>query len=214
MTARFLLDTNIVSDLVRRPQGPVAAAIAGVGKSLVRTSVVVAAELRYAAAKKGSPRLSQQLDAVLGAMAVLALKSPADRFYGDIRADLERSGLLIGPNDPLSPPTLWPLVASWSRTMSGNLAASEACRLRTGFAAEPDPPARDTRCGPAPAAARHGLGTEHSGEVRDRGEQHAGSWIALGRNPQTILDDHPELEPDDIRPSLGSSQASITESVS
>ncbi len=101
MTAHFLLDTNIVSDLVRRPQGRVAAKIAEIGEQQVATSIIVTAELRYGAAKKGSPRLSAQLEAVLGALDVMALEPPADVAYGDLRAALEKSGRLIGPNDLL-----------------------------------------------------------------------------------------------------------------
>lgn len=101
MTAHFLLDTNIVSDLVRRPQGRVAAKIAEIGEQQVATSIIVAAELRYGAAKKGSPRLSAQLEAVLGALDVVALEPPADAAYGNLRAALEKSGRLIGPNDLL-----------------------------------------------------------------------------------------------------------------
>ncbi|MGC1861324.1 MAG: type II toxin-antitoxin system VapC family toxin [Methylocystis sp.] len=101
MTAHFLLDTNIVSDLVRHPQGRVAAKIAEIGEERVATSIIVAAELRYGAAKKGSPRLSAQLEAVLGALEVMALEPPADIAYGDLRAALEKSGRLIGPNDLL-----------------------------------------------------------------------------------------------------------------
>ena len=101
MTAQFLLDTNIVSDLVRRPQGRVAAKIAEIGEQQVATSVIVAAELRYGAAKKGSPRLAAQLEAVLGALDVIAWEPPADAAYGDLRSALEKSGQLIGPNDLL-----------------------------------------------------------------------------------------------------------------
>ncbi len=61
MSARYLLDTNIVSDLVRHPQGPAALKIAEVGEDAVATSIIVAAELRYGAAKKGSSRLASQL---------------------------------------------------------------------------------------------------------------------------------------------------------
>lgn len=50
-------DTNIVSDLIRNPQGTVAQHIRKVGEEQVCTSVIVAAELRYGAAKKGFPRL-------------------------------------------------------------------------------------------------------------------------------------------------------------
>jgi len=101
VTAHFLLDTNIVSDLVRHPQGRVAAKIAEIGEERVATSIIVAAELRYGAAKKGSLRLSAQLEAVLGALEVMALEPPADIAYGDLRAALEKSGRLIGPNDLL-----------------------------------------------------------------------------------------------------------------
>ena len=41
---RYLLDTNMVSDLVRHPQGQVTQAIREVGESQVCTSIIVAAE--------------------------------------------------------------------------------------------------------------------------------------------------------------------------
>jgi tRNA(fMet)-specific endonuclease VapC len=64
---RYLLDTNIVSDLVRNPQGRVAQHIRKLGEAQVSTSIVVAAELRYGAIKKGSPRLSAQRSCAWGA---------------------------------------------------------------------------------------------------------------------------------------------------
>ena len=97
----YLLDTNIVSDLVRNPQGRVTRRIREVGENEIATSIVVAAELRYGAARKGSPRLSTQLEAVLGALAVLPLEAPADEIYGALRARLEREGRPIGGNDLL-----------------------------------------------------------------------------------------------------------------
>jgi len=98
---RYLLDTNIVSDLVRHPQGRVAEQIRRVGEARVCTSIIVAAELRYGAAKKGSSRLTVQVEAVLGSLEVLPLEVPADRFYGHVRAELERSGRSVGGNDLL-----------------------------------------------------------------------------------------------------------------
>ena len=98
---RYLLDTNIVSDLVRDPHGSVARRIARAGEAAVCTSIVVACELRYGAAKKGSARLSAQLESVLAALSVLPLEPDADRHYGEIRAHLERGGLPIGGNDLL-----------------------------------------------------------------------------------------------------------------
>lgn len=98
---RYVLDTNMVSDLVRNPQGKVAEHIFKVGEHQVCTSIIVSAELRYGAAKKGSSRLSAQLEAVLGALEVLPLEKPADEAYGSLRTELERSGKPIGANDLL-----------------------------------------------------------------------------------------------------------------
>jgi len=98
---RYLLDTNILSDLVRNPQGRVAQHIRKIGEAQVCTSIVVAAELRYGAAKKQSARLTAQLQAVLGALEVLPLEAPVDAIYGALRARLEKAGRPIGANDLL-----------------------------------------------------------------------------------------------------------------
>ena len=98
---RYLLDTNIVSDLVRHPQGRIAEHVRKVGETQVCTSIIVAAELRYGAAKKGSQRLAAQLEAILGALEVLPFEAPADAAYGRLRARLEQAGTPIGGNDLL-----------------------------------------------------------------------------------------------------------------
>lgn len=97
----YLLDTNIVSDLVRNPQGRIAARVAEVGEAAICTSIIVAAELRYGAVKKGSERLTTQLERVLGVLAILPWEEPADAIYGQVRARLEGLGLPIGGNDLL-----------------------------------------------------------------------------------------------------------------
>jgi tRNA(fMet)-specific endonuclease VapC len=97
----YLLDTNIVSDLVRNPQGRVAQHIRKIGEGKVCTSIIVAAELRYGATQKGSAQLTAQLEAVLGALEVLPFEIPADKVYGLIRTRLENAGRPIGGNDLL-----------------------------------------------------------------------------------------------------------------
>jgi tRNA(fMet)-specific endonuclease VapC len=79
----------------------VADRIAQVGEDLICTSIIVAAELRYGAAKRGSQRLSTQLERILGAMQVLPFDTPADQFYGALRTKLEAAGQPIGPHDLL-----------------------------------------------------------------------------------------------------------------
>jgi len=98
---RYLLDTNILSDLVRQPQGAVARRIAEAGEETICTSIIVAAELRFGAEKSGSDKLGDQVDLILSAIEILPLESPADREYGKLRHYLSRNGMLIGPNDLL-----------------------------------------------------------------------------------------------------------------
>jgi tRNA(fMet)-specific endonuclease VapC len=98
---RFLLDTNIVSDLIRHPRGRVAGRISEIGEDSVCTSIIVAAGLRYGAAKRASLRLAAQVEAVLRAIDVLSFEAPADAVYGELRARLEQSGNPIGANDTL-----------------------------------------------------------------------------------------------------------------
>lgn len=72
--SRYLLDTNILSHLVKTPSGIVKHRIATVGEDTVCTSIVVACELRFGAAKKGSTRLTLQLEKILSAMKILSLE--------------------------------------------------------------------------------------------------------------------------------------------
>ncbi len=103
MTRRptYLLDTNILSDLIRRPRGRIAQCIAEVGEGSVCTSIVVAAELRYGAEKSGSERLAERVGLILSALEIVPLEPPADRHYATLRHHLARQGLPIGPNDLL-----------------------------------------------------------------------------------------------------------------
>jgi len=96
-----MLDTNIISDLVRNPQGAVFEKIAEIGGDAVCISIITAAELRYGCAKRGSAKLLQQVEAILNALEILPLDVPTDTEYGRIRAELEAAGKPIGPNDLL-----------------------------------------------------------------------------------------------------------------
>jgi tRNA(fMet)-specific endonuclease VapC len=101
MTSRFLLDTNVLSQLIRDPRGPVAMRLATAGEAQVFTSIVVAGELRYGAQKKGSRMLTDRVDQLLASIEVAPLETGVDRIYADIRNALESSGQIIGANDLL-----------------------------------------------------------------------------------------------------------------
>lgn len=101
MPARYLLDTNILSSLIKDPQGPVTKRLAQLDAEAICTSIVVACELRYGAAKRGSAVLTQRVEDLLGAIEVMPFDGDADRRYAEIRAALEQAGQPIGGNDLL-----------------------------------------------------------------------------------------------------------------
>jgi tRNA(fMet)-specific endonuclease VapC len=101
----YLLDTNILSDLVHHPRSGTAARqlalVRAHGGQDISTSIIAAAELRYGVAKRGSARLARQVETVLGALDVLPFEAPADMIYGRLRTDLEQGGQPMGSNDLL-----------------------------------------------------------------------------------------------------------------
>jgi tRNA(fMet)-specific endonuclease VapC len=94
-----MLDTNIVSDLIRDPYGAVAKRLGILRVENCCVSIFTASELRYGALKKGSPRLSRDVEQSLLRIAVIPFEVPADTIYAEIRDALTRSGQLIGPVD-------------------------------------------------------------------------------------------------------------------
>ena len=99
-TSRYMLDTNILSGLIKNPHGPLANRV-NRRITQIRTSVIVACELRYGATKKGSERLRKKVEDLLAHLPVLPLEHGMDRQYGEIRTHLERQGQPIGSNDLL-----------------------------------------------------------------------------------------------------------------
>ncbi|AID31077.1 tRNA(fMet)-specific endonuclease VapC [Mesorhizobium sp. USDA 4775] len=96
---RFMLDTNIISDMIRNPAGKAANAMVREGDAAVCTSIVVASELRYGCFRKGSTKLLKKVEDLLAEIPVLPLDVPVDVEYGALRAELEAVGQPIGHND-------------------------------------------------------------------------------------------------------------------
>lgn len=96
-----MLDTNIVSNFMRYPDGRVGQRLGKYGVGDVAISVIVLAELRFGIAKSGSSRLASQAHWALGFMAVVPFDTPATLIYAQVRAALERNGTPIGPLDTL-----------------------------------------------------------------------------------------------------------------
>ena len=100
-THRYLLDTNIISALVKTPNGPVADHLRARLPATACTSIVVAAEIQYGLSKGVTSKLRTQVERVLAALDVLPMEIPADQHYGEIRAHLQKLGQPIGQNDLL-----------------------------------------------------------------------------------------------------------------
>lgn len=97
----YLLDTNIVSHLLREPVGPVTERIRTVGLSNIAVSIIVVAELKFGAVKRNSKALTIGIENFLARTPVLPFEAPADDIYGEVRTQLERAGTPIGALETL-----------------------------------------------------------------------------------------------------------------
>jgi tRNA(fMet)-specific endonuclease VapC len=98
-TTRFMLDTNIMSDLIRNPDGAAQRVVARVGTEAIAISAVVASELRFGYRKRGSDRLARLVENLIARVTVLPYDDAASVHYGGIRQALASNGRPIGPND-------------------------------------------------------------------------------------------------------------------
>jgi tRNA(fMet)-specific endonuclease VapC len=97
--ASFMLDTNIVSDLVRNPGGRAFQTWQKKGFPDLCISAIVTSELYFGIEKRQSDRLSRGVEEVLARVSILPYENPSARVYGRLRSTAERSGKIIGPVD-------------------------------------------------------------------------------------------------------------------
>ncbi|WP_228015626.1 PIN domain-containing protein [Synechocystis salina] len=90
-----MLDTNILSNLFRHPNGTIFFKIKEVGEASICTSIVVACELAFGAEKKQSKRLQERVDLILDLFPIMPMLASMEKVYGEIRALLERQGTPI-----------------------------------------------------------------------------------------------------------------------
>ncbi|MTJ09204.1 type II toxin-antitoxin system VapC family toxin [Anabaena sp. UHCC 0204] len=101
MSYLYLLDTNILSELIKNPRGVIFSKIQEVGEDKICTSIIVACESRFGARKKNSPKLIEKLELILDSIEILPLTHPIEEYYAEIRTYLEQQGTPIGGNDLL-----------------------------------------------------------------------------------------------------------------
>ncbi|MFS2153599.1 type II toxin-antitoxin system VapC family toxin [Rhizobium sp. Rhizsp42] len=93
-----MLDTNIVSAIVRDPRGKALERLIEVGEENVCISIITHGEIWYGVKKDGSEELAKKVSNVTRRLYVASLTLPTDQRYADIRLAL-RQGKNIGPND-------------------------------------------------------------------------------------------------------------------
>lgn len=96
---RYLLDTNVISQLVRNPGGPVDIAMRRNIDAEIGTSLIVKGEILYGLKRNANVRGKERLDYFLQAVAVWSMDATVAEIYGDVRAEMEKQGTLMGPND-------------------------------------------------------------------------------------------------------------------
>jgi tRNA(fMet)-specific endonuclease VapC len=96
----YLLDTNIVSYLLKKAPRPLLDRLAATPRDHVAISVITAMELRFGVAKNPlASNVKAAVEGFLNAFPVVNLPEGIAPVYGKVRAALELRGTPIGPLD-------------------------------------------------------------------------------------------------------------------
>jgi tRNA(fMet)-specific endonuclease VapC len=100
MEVRFLLDTDIFIFIRQKRPENVFQRFRSVQPGEAAISIITYGELFYGAAKSvRRAEVFARLSAITDLLAILSLPKSAGESYGEIRADLESKGEMIGNND-------------------------------------------------------------------------------------------------------------------
>jgi tRNA(fMet)-specific endonuclease VapC len=99
-TLRYMLDTDTFSYVVSNRHPSVRMRFSDLAGSSSISSISYA-ESKFGALKKGSPRLSHQIEFFSGLIRILPWTDLEAEVYAEIRTDLEKRGAVIGGNDML-----------------------------------------------------------------------------------------------------------------
>ncbi|MBD2542889.1 type II toxin-antitoxin system tRNA(fMet)-specific endonuclease VapC [Planktothricoides raciborskii] len=99
---KFLLDTNICIYIIKQKPAKVLEKFQRLNPSDVGISSITLAELEYGIAKsQQSDKNRIALNQFLITLEIVKFDEKASNIYGDVRAELERKGLVIGAMDML-----------------------------------------------------------------------------------------------------------------
>lgn len=96
---RYLLDTNIISDLFRNPGGAIDRALRAREGQEIGTSLIVKGEILFGLKKNNNLRGIRHLELLLESIRVWPLEEPTEDRYAVLRTQMERSGDQVGAND-------------------------------------------------------------------------------------------------------------------
>lgn len=101
----YLLDTNIVSHMMRDAAGQAMQRVRGLiqaeGGSRLCISVIVECELRFGIRRTSNPRWTARLEEAMTLLDVMPLDESVCEPYARLRTELEQAGRPIGANDCL-----------------------------------------------------------------------------------------------------------------
>lgn len=98
---KYLLDTNILSNITPASGGGIVARLEGLEEGAAFTSVFVASEMLYGAERRGSPKLKRRVVRLLASFEVKGVSDEFAAVFANLRLHLERAGRQIGPIDTL-----------------------------------------------------------------------------------------------------------------
>lgn len=96
---RYSLDTNIVSDLFRNPDGAIDHALRAQREHEIGISMIVKGEITFGLKRKNNLRGLRLFDIFLETVPVWHLEPPMEDRYAEMRLAMELMGVGIGPND-------------------------------------------------------------------------------------------------------------------
>ena len=100
MDARYLLDTNTIIYLRRRAPSSVVGSFARLQRGEAIVSVITYGELMYGVSKSSQKQAAvATLQEIMQMLPLTPLPGAAGAVYGEIRAELEAKGKIIGNND-------------------------------------------------------------------------------------------------------------------
>lgn len=99
----YLLDTNILSDMMRNPTGLAAqqfrTTLSKSDTADISTSVIVQCELLFDLRRRTHPRWQTHYELLLQSVTVMPFDAEVAAHYANLRTVLEEAGTPIGPND-------------------------------------------------------------------------------------------------------------------